>query len=63
MTTEAENRILDKLHRRRDETAAWRDRCFAEKDLTGYVMRSGEVAAYDEMIDMTQAEKRRPERR
>jgi hypothetical protein len=39
--------------------AGWRDRCYDEKDLTGHVMRSGEVAAFDEAIDMIRAACRR----
>jgi len=51
--------VMDSLQKRRDQTAAWRDRCYDEKDLTGHVMRSGEVAAFDEAIDMIRAACRR----
>lgn len=43
--------VMDSLQKRCDQTASWRDRCFNEKDLTGYVMRSGEVSAYNDAID------------
>jgi hypothetical protein len=51
--------VMDVLERRRTQTAAWRDRCFDEKDLTGYVMRSGEVAAFDEAIDVLRCASRK----